>query len=415
MPEVAVAVLATLNSKREEARFVSEALSRAGVRPLVVDLSLRPHGVEGASVTGGELAGSAGYSWSDLADMNRADAAEAMIEGGRRVLLAKYRAGDFMGVIGLGGANGSSMACSLMRSLPLLFPKVMVSPVAATAAVQWYVAESDIIMFPSIGDLSINRITRAVMENAAWSVASMAKARAGKKDEDTELPPLVGVSSFGGTAECVDRVTDKLISHGYEVIHFHASGPGGRALESLAGLGELAGVIDITTHELTDLVVGGVYSAGEGRLKAAGETALPQVVIPGATDHSNFWVGDIPDRFREREFFRYNAQNILMRTNAEEFDAIGRLVAERLGEARGPFAVLIPLRGYSEHTKRKTYDLDGHEMGSWKQPESDRVFVSSMRKHLKKGRIEEFDLHINDVEFADACVNVFLELMTEAG
>ncbi len=140
MPEVAVAVLATLNSKREEARFVSEALSRAGVRPLVVDLSLRPHGVEGASVTGGELAGSAGYSWSDLADMNRADAAEAMIEGGRRVLLAKYRAGDFMGVIGLGGANGSSMACSLMRSLPLQFTKVMFTPLAATAPLQRFLA-----------------------------------------------------------------------------------------------------------------------------------------------------------------------------------------------------------------------------------------------------------------------------------
>ena len=338
-----------------------------------------------------------------------------MVEGGRIFLLDKYRAGDFMGVIGAGGANGSSMPCALMRSLPLLFPKVMVSLVAATAAVQWFVAESDIVMFPSAGDLSINRITRAVMENAAYSVATMAKARAEKKDLDKECPPLVGVSSFGGTAGCVDRVTDKLIACGYEVIHLHASGPGGRILESLAGLGELAGVIDITTHEHTDLIVGGVYSAGEGRLRTAGEAALPQVVVPGATDHSNFWVGDVPDSFREREFFRYSPENVLMRTNAEEFDALGRLVAERLNDARGPFAVMIPLHGYSAHTKQKTCDFDGREMGSWYQPETGRVFTASLQKHLKKGRIEEFDLHVNDVEFADACVNAFLELMTEPG
>ena len=226
---------------------------------------------------------------------------------------------------------------------------------------------------------------------------------------------MVGVSSFGGTAGCVDRVTDKLIACGYEVIHLHASGPGGRILESLAGLGELAGVIDITIHEHTDLIVGGVYSAGEVRLRTAGEAALPQMVVPGATDHSNFWVGDVPDSFREREFFRYSPENVLMRTNAEEFDALGRLVAERLNDARGPFAVMIPLHGYSAHTKQKTCDFDGREMGSWYQPETGRVFTASLQKHLKKGRIEEFDLHVNDVEFADACVNAFLEIMTEPG
>ncbi|MFC1491923.1 Tm-1-like ATP-binding domain-containing protein [Nitrospinota bacterium] len=415
MPDVVVAVLMTLDSKEEETRFVCEALSRARVQPWLMDLSLCPHDLEGASVSGGRLAEAAGSSWASLAEMDRRRASEEMISGGRKILLEKFRAGGISGVIGVGGANGASMACSLMRSLPPLFPKVMVSPVAATAAVQWYVAESDIAMFPSIGDLSINRITRAVMENAAWSVASMAREWAAKKRSARKDLPLVGVSSFGGTAGCVDRVSETLIATGYEVIHLHASGPGGRALESLAGLGELAGVIDVTTHELTDLVVGGVYSAGDGRLRAAGEAGLPQVVVPGALDHANFWVGMVPNRFRDREFFQYNAQILLMRTNAEELETLGRLVAERMNDARGPFAVLIPRRGFSEHTKRKTHDLEGGEVGPWAQPEVDRAFGESLRTHLKKGRVEELDLHINDAEFADACVEAFFEMMKKNG
>lgn len=225
--------------------------------------------------------------------------------------------------------------------------------------------------------------------------------------------PLVGVSSFGGTASCVERVSKALIARGFEVILFHASGPGGRALESLAALGELVGVVDVTTHELADLAVDGVYSAGDGRLRAAGLAGLPQVVVPGALDHANFWVGSVPGHFQKRQFFQYNAQNLLMRTNAEEFETLGRMVAERLNVAKGPFAVLIPMQGYSEHTKRMAHDLNGVEMGSWAQPEADREFAVSLRKHLEKGRVEELDLHINDPEFAEACSKVFFALMDD--
>ena len=317
---------------------------------------------------------------------------------------------DVFGVIGIGGANGSSMACGIMRALPLLFPKVMVSAVAATGAVQWYVGSSDIVMFPSIGDLSLNRITEAVMENAARAVSAMAEGWA-ERPADRKRAPLVGISSFGGTMGCVGRVESRLQEAGYETILFHASGPGGRALEALAGLGELAGVVDITTSELTDVLVDGVYSAGEGRLTAAGERGLPQVVVPGALDHANFWMGDVPERFRDREFFQYNAQNMLMRTNAEEYEALGLMFAERLNRAAGPVAVLIPKKGFSEHTRRATYDLQGREIGRWDQPETDAAFARSLRTHLKKGKMDELDFHINDPAFADACVGAFLEMM----
>lgn len=411
MAEIAVAVLATLDSKGAEAQFVCNALTRAGVEPWLIDLSLRPHGAAGAHVTGGELAEAGGSSWDSLAELDRTRASEIMIAGGASLLRERFRAGAFNGVVGLGGANGTSMACSMMRALPPLVPKAMVSAVAATAAVQWYVAESDIVMFPSIGDFTLNRITRGVLENAANAVAAMAIARAVPGDQAAEEPPLVGVSSFGGTAGCVDRVTERLVERGYEVIHFHASGPGGKALESLARQGELAGVIDVTTHELTDLLTDGVYSAGETRLTSASAAGLPQVVVPGAIDHSNFWVGMVPEKFADREFFQYNAQNLLMRTNAEECAALGRLFADRLNQSRGDFVVLIPTRGYSEHTKRQTHGLDGNDRGPWDQPDVDAAFASVLGQNLKKGRVEELDLHINDPAFADACVDAFVSLI----
>ncbi len=411
MADTVVAVLATLDSKNEEARFVCDALSHAGVTPSIIDLSLRPHDISGADHSGGDLAKAAGSTWEDLASLDRAKAGELMIEGGTAVLQKILAQGQLAGAIGLGGANGTSMACTLMRSLPPLFPKVMVSAVAATAAVQWYVAESDIAMFPSIGDLSMNRITRAVMQNAATAVAAMALNRSSQTETTKDQPPLIGVTTFGVTAACVDRVTASLIDQGMEVIQFHASGPGGKALESLAKQGQLAGILDITTHELADLYVDGVYSAGDGRLQAAGAAALPQVIVPGAIDFANFWVGHVPEKFANREFFQFNAQNILMRTNADELEALGQLMAERLNAAKGPVSVLIPTKGFSENTKRTTHDLNGREIGPWLQPEADQAFILALKHHMKNGDIREMDLHINDPEFADACVEAFMQMM----
>jgi uncharacterized protein (UPF0261 family) len=290
----------------------------------------------------------------------------------------------------------------------------MVSPVAGTAAIQWYVAESDIAMFPTIGDISLNRITRAVMENAAQAIAGMARARAAAPVQTAADPPLIGVSSFGNLQKCVDRVSERLTAEGYEVIHFHSSGPGGMALESLAGLGELAGVIDVTTSELADLLAGGVYNAGDGRLRGAGAAGLPQVVVPGALDTVNFWVGEAPERYHHRDFHQYNVEILLMRTNAEEFATLGEMMAERLNAAQGPFAVLIPTRGFSQITTFPTHDIDGNETGAWLQPQTDRAFTESLHRHLSKTEaITELDLHINDPEFADACVDAFLAMMRD--
>jgi uncharacterized protein (UPF0261 family) len=405
-----VAVLATLNTKGKEARFVADVLARAGAAPWIVDLSLKPHNVDGADVTAAQAAEAAGASWQALSERSRQDAAAIMAEGGRTLLLQKFVAGEISGAIGLGGANGTNLACTIMRALPYLVPKVVVSAVAGTAAAQWYVAESDIALYPSIGDVALNRVTKSVIENAALAVAAAARNWEERRGANSEHAPLVAVSSFGGTAGCVDRVSQRLEALGYEVIQFHASGVGGKSLERLAAAGELAGVVDITTHELADLVAEGVYSAGDARLTGAGAAGLPQVVVPGAIDHANLWVGQVPERYRTREFFQYNAQNLLMRTNAEEFEKLGREFATRLNAAKGPVRVLVPLEGFSEHTKRRAHDLAGTDKGPWKRPEDYRIFVNSLTSHLKGARVDELALHVNDIAFADACVDAFVEI-----
>jgi uncharacterized protein (UPF0261 family) len=405
-----VCVLATLDSKHDAIRYVCDALRQAGAAPWLVDLSLRPHAHTFAEVGGAEVAAAAGVSWEALAKLSRAEAARTMIQGGTKIVQARQLADGIAGALGFGGANGSTMACAIMRSLPLSFPKVMVTPVAATAAVQWYVAESDIAMFPTIGDIWLNRVTRAAIANAAQAVAGMARARRGAASHDRAL---IGVSSFGNLQPAVDRVTAQLEGRGFEVIHFHASGPGGRALESLASRGELTGVIDLTTSELADFLTGGVYSAGETRLTGAGSAGIPQVVVPGCLDFTNWWVGEVPERYRAREFFQYNVEILLMRTNADEFAALGKLMGERLSAARGPVSVLIPGGGWSALSARQAHNLAGCQTGPWAQPDTDRVFVDMLKRHFPGGAIKELPHHINDAAFADACVAELAGLLSQ--
>ncbi len=407
-----VAVLATMNTKSKEALFIAELLTTDGARPWIMDLSLRPHNIPGADLSGGLVASAGGSSWTDLNAQTRQQATSVMVQGGSRILAEKVKRREVAGAIGLGGANGTYLVSSILRPLPYLLPKVVVSTVAGTAAMQWCVGESDICMFPSIGDISLNRLTKVVMENAALTAATGARKWTARLIGAVSSTPLIGVSSFGGTAACVDHVTQRLEANGYEVIQFHASGVGGKCLQRLASTSELAGIIDVTTHELADFVAGGVYSAGEQRLTGAGVAGLPQVVVPGAIDHVNFWADQaLPECYRNREFFRYNAQNLLMRTNAEEFGKIGALMAQQLNAARGPVRVLIPFEGFSEHTKRRAQDLTGQDCGPWRRPEEYRIFTRVLESNLDSHiHVEELPEHINALRFAAASVDTLEEI-----
>jgi uncharacterized protein (UPF0261 family) len=241
-------------------------------------------------------------------------------------------------------------------------------------------------------------------------VALSAQSWAAQQKSATVHAPLIAVSSFGVTAACVDRVSERLQSLGYEVILFHASGLGGRALERIASSGELAGVIDITTHELADFICRGVYSAGDARLSCAGAAGLPQVIVPGAIDMVNFWADQVPDPYMNRDFFRYNSRNLLMRTNAEEFANLGHLIARRLSASRGPTRVLIPLEGFSETSRHRAQNLAGSDCGPWRRPGEYQAFSNALKTHFPEEHIQELPLHINDPMFADACVDAFLTI-----
>ena len=400
-----IAVLMTLDSKADVALYVVERIMQSGGNVRLIDLSLRAHSHDGAELTGDDVARTVQESWDSLGRMSRVDAADAMTKGGRAAVRSLLAKGGIGGVIGVGGANGAAMACGIMRDLPVALPKVMVTPVAATAAVQWYVAQSDIAMMPTIGDISLNRVTRAVLDNAAHAIVGMAKGTAARDRDAKATAPLIGLSTFGNLQPAVDTITGALEARGLEVIQFHASGPGGRALESLAGQDELAAVIDLTTSELTDALAGGVYSAGDDRLAAAGKAGIPQVVVPGCLDFSNWWVGEAPERYADRAFFQYNAEILLMRTNAAEYRVLGQMMGERLSAATGPVKVLVPTRGYSQMTLRDATDLNGEVVGPWHRPDLDRVFTDALAAAFDPARIDLLDLHVNDPAFAAACVD----------
>lgn len=343
-----VALIGTLDTKGAEYQWMADQLVAHGVSVLVVDVGIQPpHGFTGAvDHSQDDVATAAGTSIQALRTGNdRGVAVTAMGEGAAVVLGRLLTQGTLDGVLALGGSGGSSIAARAVRDLPVGLPKLIVSTMAS-GDVSPYVGASDVTLMYSVVDIAgINQVSRAVLGNAAAAIAGMALARAARNAETThDDKPLIGASMFGVTTPAVDAARERLEELGYEVLVFHATGSGGRALEALARSGMLAGVLDLTTTELADELVGGVLSAGPDRLTAAGASGVPQVVSLGALDMVNFGPeATVPTRFSDREFFVHNATVTLMRTTPEENAELGRIVGEKL--AGKPNTVLIVPRG----------------------------------------------------------------------
>jgi uncharacterized protein (UPF0261 family) len=289
-----------------------------------------------------------------------------------------------------------------MRALPVGVPKLMVSTIASgdTAA---YVGTSDVTMMPSVVDVAgLNRVSRVIFENAAGAICGMVLGE--RSVAPLEERPLVAATMFGNTTRAVDHARRLLEARGYEVLVFHATGTGGRTMESLVEAGYFAGVLDITTTEWADEVCGGVLSAGPTRLEAAARAGIPQVVTPACIDMCNFWAAaTVPERYRERRLHHWNPNVTLMRTTPEENARIGRIFAEKLSAARGPVAVLVPMRGFSE--------LDAPGKPFW-WPEADRAFVDALRATLRSDiPVTLMDHNVNDPEFAGAVAETLLRLL----
>jgi uncharacterized protein (UPF0261 family) len=410
----AVFLFATLDTKGREAEFIRALFARWALPLTLVDVgSLGPPAVppDIGRERVFELAGTTLAAVRDAGDRGRAVTAAAA--GAARLARESYARGDLSGVLALGGSAGTTIGTAAMRALPLGVPKVMVSTLAS-GMVRQFVGDKDIFMLNSVVDIAgINRISRRVLSQAARAMAgliSRPEPAANESDAsieaetpDTPDKPLIAATMFGVTTPCVERARETLERAGCEVLVFHATGNGGRAMESLVDEGLIAGVLDLTTTELADEHVGGFLTAGPERLTAAGQKGIPQVVSTGAVDMVNFYARDtIPPQFRGRQFYEHNANVTLMRTTPDENAAIGADIARKLSAAKGPVAVMLPGHGVS------AIDKAGQPFDD---PDARRALHDAIRSGLPQGDVVELDLHINDVEFADAAARKLLALM----
>ncbi|MFH1624696.1 MAG: Tm-1-like ATP-binding domain-containing protein, partial [Pseudomonadota bacterium] len=310
-----ILVIGTLDTKAKELGYLRERIEAEGVKCLMMDVSCKSEAPKFPSeVSCRAVANEIGKDFKEIIGLDKISAVQMMTQGATRISERMLAEEKFQGVIGLGGANGAEIACTVMRTLPIWFPKLMVTCVAS-GNVRPYVGAKDIMMANSIGDISLNRITKRVINNAACAIANMASK---ESLEEEEIRPQVCISTFGVTLPCVERAKGLLEEKGFEVIELHASGTGGMALEELVRSGEISGVLDITTSELVDDLVGGMYSAGPERLEAAGTMGVPQVISLGGLDFGNFGSREtVPPGYKDRNFFLYTPSITLMRTNVE--------------------------------------------------------------------------------------------------
>jgi uncharacterized protein (UPF0261 family) len=393
-----ILLIATLDTKGTEADWVRARLEAHGHRVHVLDAGVLADPDVAPAIRASDVASAGGGTLEKLRqDHDRGAALDVMSRGAAALAAKWFAAGRVDGVLGLGGSCGTAIATAAMRELPIGLPKVMVSTIAS-GQVAPYVGVKDITMMPAVVDISgLNRISRRILSNAVGALHGMLEEEAPAGEDK----PLVAATMFGVTTPCVEHVRKRLEESGYEVLVFHATGTGGRAMEGLIDAGFIEGVADITTTEWCDELVGGVLSAGPERLEAAGRRGIPQVVSVGALDMVNFWARDtVPEKFRGRKFHIHNPNVTLMRTTAQECARLGEIIAKKLNASAGPVTVMVPQRGVS------ALDREGQP---FHDPEADAALFSALRQHLSSSiPLIELDLHINDAEFADAIADRLL-------
>jgi len=394
-----VYVVGTADTKGAELLYIKALVESAGAPALLVDIGIRapaiPVDVTAATVAALHPRG-ADYVLS-LGD--RGTAVEAMGEAFGRFIVTRD---DVAGVIGIGGGGGTSMITTGLRQLPVGLPKLMVSTLAA-GDVKPFVGASDITMMYSVTDVSgLNRISRVVLGNAAHAIAGMAT----RSIPQAAVNPALGLTMFGVTTPCVTRVMERL-GNRFDCLVFHATGTGGQSMEKLVDSGMLVGVIDVTTTEICDLLVGGVLSAGPDRLGAIERTGIPYVGSAGALDMVNFWTPEtVPAQFDGRTLYKHNPQVTLMRTTPEECREIGRWIGRKLNACHGPVRFLIPEQGVS------AIDAVGQPFFD---PSADAALFEALENTVQQTaqrQVLRLPLHINDPKFADALVEQFLEIAT---
>jgi uncharacterized protein (UPF0261 family) len=403
---VSIVIIGTLDTKGEEIAFARDVIESQGIDVHVVDTGVVGDPEFEPDTSAADIAEAAGTTLDALrADADRGEAMEAMGEGAAVIASRLHEEGVLRGVLGLGGSGNTSIATTAMRALPVGVPKLMVSTMAS-GDVEPYVGAKDIAMMYSVADIEgLNQLSRQVISNAALAMVGMV---ANEPDIEVEERPTIGITMFGVTTPCVQTAREYLEEQGYETIVFHATGTGGRAMEDLIRQGVIDGVLDVTTTEWADELVGGVLNAGPERLDAAAETGTPQVVSTGALDMVNFGPEDsVPEQFSDRTFHVHNPQVTLMRTTKEECAELGRIIGEKLNAATGATALALPLGGVS------MLDVEGED---FYDPEADAALFDALRDNVGPGvELIEMETDINDEEFALTIARKLDEYMRGAG
>jgi|TARA_B100000959_G_scaffold102823_1_gene108411 uncharacterized protein (UPF0261 family) len=391
-------VLATCDTKGEEGAWIRARIQALGATGRLVDVGICGPAKGKPDISAEEVCPQV----KSFSSLSRGEGVDQMADS-VATWIQSHQEG-LLGVIAIGGSAGTTIGCQAMRALPNAIPKVMISTLAS-GDVSPFVQGQEISMLDPLVDVAgINRISRQAFDEGIAELFSLAKMSASFPDSEyLDEKPLVAASMFGVTTPCVDEARRIIEKEGYEMLVFHATGAGGRNMEKFIRQGHIVGVLDFTTTEVADEIVGGVLSAGSSRLTAAGNCGVPQVVSAGATDMVNFWEQDtIPSSFSDRHFHSHNAHVTLMRTTVEESQAIGEVIGERLSHSPLTTQCLFPLKGVS------ALDCDG---GDFDDSAARQALFSSWKINAGKTHCEELDLHINDPAFAQAAVDSLLKLL----
>jgi uncharacterized protein (UPF0261 family) len=407
-----IAIIGTLDTKGHEVAYLRDLIQARGHRTWIIDPGVLGRPVVEADFSRQAVARAGGDDLPLLiASGDKGQAMRTMIEGTRTIVTRLYAGGKLGGVLAVGGGQGTAIGTAAMQALPIGVPKVMVSTMASGQNVfEPYVGTSDVTLMHSVADIvGINAVTRKVFANAAAAVAAMTETSdlaspSGRALAEKGDRTVLGATMLGLTTLCVLQAKELLEGWGYELVAFHPNGTGGRSMDRLIDEGLIEGVLDLSTQELAGHVCGGLFDAGPERLMAAGRRGLPQVVAPGGTDHIVLGPLDsLTDKQRERPLVVHNPNITLIRTAEEEMAQIGRLMARRLNEARGPAAVLVPVGGYSFS------DQPGH---AFYDPEADAALVAALESDLApRVGLLMIDAHINEAAFAQAAATKIQELM----
>lgn len=400
-----ITIAGTFDTKGTEYLYVKELIGELGLNALTIHTGVFEPAFP-PDVSNSEVAGAAGYDIEAIVKQkDRALATKALSEGMERLVPKLYKEGRFDGILSFGGSGGTSLVTPAMRALPIGVPKVMVSTMAS-GNVEQYVGTSDIVMLPSIVDVAgLNSVSKSIFRNAVLAVSGMVKMKEELKPDCVSQKPLVAATMFGVTTKCITYAKECLEANGYEVLVFHATGTGGKTMESLIRAGFFRGVLDLTTTEWCDQLVGGVLAAGPDRCQAAAVCGVPQVVSVGAMDMVNFGPQEtVPEKFAGRKLYYHNPTVTLMRTTVSENRQIGAKLAEQLNKASGKTVLLLPLKGVSE------IDDKGQPFYG---PEEDQALFTALQENVNRDRVELISMnnHLNDRDFALFAAKKLIDLM----